>query len=129
MSPNRQKAGHPEMTPEVEIKNMKSLLFVSLVLCIFCAVGASGQVSGVLNAQPQMFEMPSHPQQASQQGMSQSHDIMERSASVWGQGEKPLWEAMQEMGTATAVTPLGDSARALRKDHAAVKKASIVWSN
>jgi len=76
-----------------------------------------------------MFEMPSHPQQASQQGMSQSHDIMERSASVWDQGEKPLWEAMQEMGTAAAVTPLGDSARALRKDHAAVKKASIVWSN
>jgi len=54
---------------------------------------------------------------------------MERSASVWGQGEKPLWEAMQEMGTAAAVTPLGDSARALRKEHVAVKKATIVWSN
>jgi len=76
MSPNRQKTAHPEITPEVEIKNMKSLLFILLVLCIFCAVGASGQVSGVLNAQPQMFEMPSHPQQASQQGMGQSHDIM-----------------------------------------------------
>jgi hypothetical protein len=108
---------------------MKSLLIVFLAMCIFCAVGAFGQVNAVvMNAQPQMFEMPSHPQQASQQGMGQSHDIMERSASVWGQGEKPLWEAMQEMGPAS-VTPLGDSARALRKEHTAVKKATIVWSN
>ena len=129
MSPNRQKAGHPEMTPEAEIKNMKHLFFVSLAVCIFFAVSAAGQVSGVLNAQPQMFEMPSHPQQASQQAMGQSRDIMERSVSVWGQGEKPLWEAMQEMGTLAAVTPLGDSARALRKEHVAVKKATIVWSN
>jgi hypothetical protein len=107
---------------------MKSLLIVSLAMCIFCAVGAAGQINGVMNAQPQMFEMPSHPQLALQQGMGQAHDIMERSVSVWGQGEKPLWEAMQEAPPAP-VTPLGDAARTLRKEHAAVKKAVIVWSN
>jgi len=108
---------------------MKSFLLISLVLCIFSAVGAAGQVSGgVMNAEPQMFEMPDHPQQASQQGMGQARDIMERTVSVSTHGEKPMWEAMQE-APATAVTPLGDAAREIRKEHALAKKASVVWMN
>jgi hypothetical protein len=107
---------------------MKSLLFVSLVVCTFCAVNAGGQSGATLSAQPQVFHVADHPEHASQQAMGQGINLMERSGSVSDQGEIPLWEAMQAM-PAAPVTPLGDAARALRKEHDATKKAVVVWSN
>jgi hypothetical protein len=107
---------------------MKSLLFVSGVVCALCAVNAAGQSGATLSAQPQVFHVADHPSHASQQAMERGINLMERSGSVSDQGEMPLWEAMQGM-PAAPVTPLGDAARALRKEHDAAKKAVAVWSN
>jgi hypothetical protein len=92
-------------------------------------VSAAGQSSGAtLSAQPQIFHVADHPEHASPQAMGQGINLMERSGSVSDRGEMPLWEAMQGM-PAAQVTPLGDAARELRKEHTATKKAILVWSN
>jgi len=102
---------------------MKQLLFL---VCIFCGVAAVGQANlTVNNVQPQMLEMPSHPETASQHGLAQGRDLMGSSNVSYAQGELPLWEVAK----LPAETPLGDSARAYKKEHEAVKKAAVVWSN
>ena len=110
---------------ELEITTMKTLLSV-LVVCVLGCVGAMGQVGiSAMNTQPQMLVLPDYAQHASQTGMAQSHDLMERSGSWSAHGERPLWEFMPE----PQVTPLGDSARLIRKEHALAKKAVVVWKN
>jgi hypothetical protein len=104
---------------------MKTFLFL-FVVCVCCAVGATGQVRGAsISAQPQVVSMPYHPEFAPQAGMAVEHNITGHSASYSAHGERPLWEMMPER----IATPLGDSARAARQEHAAAKKAVIVWSN
>lgn len=104
---------------------MKTLLSV-LVVCVIGCVGAMGQVAmSAMNGQPQMLEFPDYAQHASQTGMAQTHDLMERSGTSSAHGDRPLWEFMPE----PHVTPLGDSARVVRKEHAKAKKAVVVWSN
>ena len=107
---------------------MKSLLVVSAVFCAFCLNSAAQSSGATLSAQPQIFQVADHPSHASQQAMEQGINLMERSGSVSDQGEMPLWEAMQAMPPAP-VTPLGDAARALKKEHEGTKKAVILWSN
>jgi hypothetical protein len=104
-------------------KLMKKLLFLA---CIFCAVAAVGQTGlTVNNAQPQMFEMPSHPETASQHDLATGRDLLAPTNISYAQGELPMWEVAK----LPAETPLGDSARMLRKEHDEVKKAPVVWVN
>jgi len=118
------------MVLEREIKTMKSFSILVLGICIFCAVGAFGQVNmgSAMSAPEEGFQMPDHPQVAANLGMGLERDLMGRSQSISDRGEMPLWEAM-EMMPPRLVTPLGDSARALRKEHAMAPKAVIVWTN
>jgi len=112
-------------TLEFGEQKMKTLLSV-FVVCLLGCVGAMGQVGmSAMNAQPQMLVLPDYAQHASQTGMAQSHDLLERSGSWSAHGERPLWEFMPE----PQVTPLGDSARLIRKEHALAKKAVVVWKN
>ena len=104
---------------------MKVTLFV---LCFFCATVAFGQASGgggSLSNEPVVTQFTSHPGHASQAGMLQSQDLLEKSVNVQAHGERPLWE----VAVPAPVTPLGDSARLLKQEHGAAKKAEIVWSN
>ena len=105
---------------------MKNLLF-PFVVCVCCALSASGQSlgRGSMSAQTQMLMMPEHPERALQTPMAQERNILERTQVVIGHGQRPLWEAME----APTVTPLGDIARTLRAEHAAAKKARLVWTN
>jgi len=103
---------------------MKNLVFLVMV-CACVAVGANAQVSGSINGEAHPLVMSGHQAHASQTALSVEHNLMERSTITSGKGERPLWEVMPE---ATEVS-LGDAARALRKDHAAAKKAVRVWSN
>jgi hypothetical protein len=104
---------------------MKHFLF-PLVVCICCAAGAAGQMRGAsISAEPQALNVPDHPAFASQASMGMERDIMGHSGATSGHGEVPLWEAMPE----TRVTPLGDLARAIRKEHTNARKAVIVWKN
>ena len=47
------------------------------------------------------------------------------SVNVQAHGVRPLWEVAKP----SEPVPLGDAARLLRKEHAAAKKADIVWNN
>lgn len=104
-------------------------LCLALAVSVLCVAGAAGQSTGAtLSAQPQIFHLADHSEHASQQAMGQGVSLMERSGSMSDRGEMPLWEAMQAMPAAPRAS-LGDLARELRKEHAADKKATIVWSN
>ena len=97
---------------------MKSCFFL-FCSCILFSMAASGQAIGnYVNAQPQMFVMPDHPQHASQTELAPEQDLRERSVITFAQGERPLWECMPE----PAFVPIADVARTLRSQHARAKK-------
>jgi hypothetical protein len=117
------------LTPGIPLKSEKNSMKTTLfVLCFFCATAAFGQASmsaTALSNEPQVTQFVSHLGHASQVGMGQVQNVMEQSFSVQAHGVRPLWE----FAVPAQVTPLGDSARLLRKDHATAKKAEIVWTN
>jgi len=94
---------------------------------IFGVAGAAAQVAGgALSAQPQIFEIPDHPQRAAQQTPAREESLLELSTITSAKGERPLWEAPQPV---TYVMPLGDVARLFRKEHEAAKKAVLTKEN
>jgi hypothetical protein len=102
---------------------MKNTLFM---LCLLCATGAFGQVTGaVLSSEPQRIEVPSHEQHAMQQSMGEQRNLLIEGSSVSGRGVRPLWE----FAPVHYEAPLGDTARMLKKQHDEAKKADIVWEN
>ncbi len=115
------------MTKIAAIKNtvMKAGLFTFCLLGASAAFGQYGSGVAVLNSQPAIFEAPSHPEHASIQPMARPQSLLEQSGYSYAQGDRPLWE----VAPAEHVTPLGDIARELRKEHAAAKKATICWAN
>jgi hypothetical protein len=100
---------------------MKTSIFA---LCFLCASAALGQTS-YLNSDAHPTQFSSHTEHAAQQGMAQSQNVMEQSSWFHGQGQRPLWEVQP----AARTIPLGDIARAVRKEHAAAKKSTVVWEN
>jgi hypothetical protein len=94
-----------------------------LALCFLCTTAAFGQT--YLNGDAHPTEFSSHVQHASQLGMAPSQNVMEQSVAFHGQGQRPLWEVQP----AARTIPLGDIARALRKEHSTAKKSTIVWEN
>jgi hypothetical protein len=100
-----------------------SLLFV---VCI-CGVASAQSVvgHGALNPQPQMITMPDYAEHASQVGLGREQSLFERAGSASARGERPLWEVVPP----SVETPLGDTARELRKEHASAKKAVRIWTN
>jgi hypothetical protein len=105
---------------------MKIALCALVFVCLAgAAFGQSGIGSSGLSAEPVVYEFNSHQARATQTEMGQPQEIMEHSTSVWSHGTRPLWE----MATPAYLTPLGDSARSLRKEHLNAKKAEIVWNN
>jgi hypothetical protein len=104
---------------------MKTTLFV---LCFFCAAAAFGQTVGtgsLLNGEPVIAQFCSHPARASQQPMGMEQNLLGQSGLTYAHGERPLWE----VASPSQVTPLGDSARVLKRAHETAKKADIVWHN
>ena len=104
---------------------MKTSVFVLCFLCATAAFGQSGGVGSALTATPSVLEFSSHEQLASQHPMGHEQNLLEASGYSWAQGERPLWE----VAPVSHPTPLGDSARSLRKEHATAKKAEVVWNN
>jgi hypothetical protein len=103
---------------------MKTLVFA---LCFFASSAALAQVgAGVLSNEPVPISFTSHQARASQPGMSDRQDVMERSAPLIAQGERPLSDVASSKA---APVPLGDIARMLRKEQLTAKKATTVWEN
>ncbi len=102
---------------------MKKILFVVLLLSSSAAFGQ--YYANHLDNTPQVLQIPEHTAHASwgQMGRGTIH--------YW-------WRNYQLLPGATGQTsdfpqmaelPLGDAARELRKQHAKVKKARVIWEN
>ena len=103
---------------------MKTTLFALLFLC---ASGAAfGQTASVLSNNPQQIVMPDdRPQHAAEHSMATEASLLSSGTISWAKGEVPL----AELGSPIYHTPLGDIARACRKEHATVPKAAKVTEN
>jgi hypothetical protein len=103
---------------------MKTIFVVSLVLF---AATAFAQTAAVLPNQAQILELPDHPQHAAPHAMATEQPIVGGSSDTYSyaQGEQPLWE----FGPISQPVPLGDVARAYRKekDKANAPKAEFVF--
>lgn len=98
---------------------------ITLVFLIVCAAAAMGQTAGVIPNQPQILHVPDHPMQAEQHPLASEHSLVGGgpNAYTYAQGERPLWE----LGPMSEPVPLGDVARALRKEKRTAKKAEKVF--
>jgi hypothetical protein len=103
---------------------MKTIIFA---LCFLCTTAAFGQASATVSARPQPLSFEYNPQHAMRPAGAEPQNLFDSNASTYtyGQGERPLWEVAEKK----VEVPLGDSARALRKEHEVVQKAAKVWSN
>jgi len=97
---------------------MKITLFL---LFLICATAALGQATILQGPVQQPVQFVDHPLHASQHDLAQPQNILEHSDYAYAQGEQPLWE----FGVAYEPVPLGDVARAYRKQRAA-KKAQFI---
>jgi hypothetical protein len=101
---------------------MKRLLLTFLLLS---ASAAFGQFYGNhIDATPQPYHAPDHTAHASYATMTEEHGIVGGGGFTFGQGERPVSDFPQ-----MAATPLGDTARELKKQHAQLKKSRMVWEN
>src|ERR1700722_4442819 len=100
---------------------MKTTIFALFFLCASAA--AFGQTASVQSNNPQPISMPDdRAQHASQHDMAQESNLFNAPAYSYAQGEQPLWQFV----TLKRETPLGDIARAYRKEHAMAPKAVVV---
>ncbi|MGA9640010.1 MAG: hypothetical protein WBQ72_01325 [Terriglobales bacterium] len=102
---------------------MKTTLFV---LSMFFATAALGQqfVGGYLNGQPQPYHSPEHPQHASYTAIAQETSLYPNTGYPSAQGDRPASDFPQLPSPS-----LGEVARELRRQHALVKKAPVIWEN
>ena len=91
-----------------------------LVLMILLSAAAFGQTGGSIPSQPQFISIPDHPQHATQQSMATESLLVGGGPNTYtyAQGERPLWE----FGPISEPVPLGDVARAVRKERENSKK-------
>ncbi|HVI08785.1 MAG TPA: hypothetical protein VND65_10870 [Candidatus Binatia bacterium] len=98
---------------------LKTTLFA---LCFFGASAALGQNISVLSNQPQPTVLPEHPLHAAEHSMGTEVSLLSTSSYSYAKGEQPL----SEYGSLPYETPLGDVARAYRKEHVGAPKAAKV---
>lgn len=91
---------------------MRSLL---CAVCLFFATAAfAQQTAPVLSSIPTPMIMMDHSQHATQHAMAQETTLLDTSVYSYAKGEVPL----SDLGFIEYETPLGDIARAFRKEHA-----------
>ncbi len=93
---------------------MKNILCAVCFLCCFSATAAFSQTAAVLNPIAQPMQMAEHSEHASQHAMAQETTLLDTSVYAYAKGEVPL----SELGSIPQEIPLGDVARALRKERA-----------
>ena len=101
----------------MQINLMKTTI---VVLCFLCATAAFGQLAPVLSNVPSPIQMQDHPQHASEHPMALESSLFGLSSPyTYAQGEVPL----ADLGSPIYQTPLGDIARANKKEHNSAAKA------
>jgi hypothetical protein len=93
-------------------KSMKTILCTLLFLC---GTAAFSQVGTVLTNTAQPLQMMDHVGRASVHAMGTETTLLDTSVYSYSKGETPL----SELGSIEYETPLGDVARALKKQRAA----------
>ena len=102
---------------------MKKTLFV---LCLLSTTAAFAQYIGGASrsSEPQIYESPSHPAQASYAPMSQERSVLATASYSSAQGERRASDFPQPESVS-----LGAVAREIRQQHAQLKKSPVVWVN
>jgi len=93
-----------------------------IVLCLLCASTAFAQSAPILNGAAVPVLMTDHPQHASEHAMAKETSLLSTSSYSYAKGEVPL----AELGSLPYEIPLGDVARAYRKEHVDAPKATKV---
>jgi hypothetical protein len=95
-----------------------------LALLVLTSAAAFGQQTATISAQPSPAIFVDHPLHAEPHAMGTESPIAGTNAEAytWAHGEQPLWQ----FGPVSTPTPLGDVARAYRKEKLATKKAEVV---
>jgi hypothetical protein len=95
-----------------------------IVLCLLCAIAAFAQSAPILSNTPAPVVMYEHPQHAAEHAMAQETSLLGGSFSpyTYAKGEVPL----ADLGSLPYETPLGDIARAYRREHIDAPKAAKV---
>jgi hypothetical protein len=106
----------PTSSPD-GINFMKTVLGTLFILCATSAFSQS-----VISSEVQPLRFSEHPQHASQHAMAQESSLLGDSPYSYAKGEVPL----SELGSPIYVVPLGDLARAAKKEHANDRKAEKV---
>lgn len=107
-----------------QAKTTMKITFVALFVLL--AGTAFGQAVSAISSQVQMYQIPDHPLHADEHAMAPEHSLLSSSNPyTYAQGERPLWE-FGPASPSPSLTPLGDIARAFRKEKLALRKAEIV---
>ncbi len=94
-----------------------------IVFCLLCATAAFAQNGPILSNTPAPVVMAEHPLHASEHALATETSLFGgMSPYTYAKGEVPL----AELGSLPYETPLGDVARAYRKEHAEAPKATVV---
>jgi len=101
---------------------MKTIMFAMLLLCAAAAF-AQASPGGAVHVQPLQFD--NSPQHAERKPMAAEQSLIGSGSETYSyaQGERPLWE----FGPVSQPVPLGDVARAYRKQKETAPKAQIVF--
>ena len=100
------------------------LSLIAFCFCLICASAAFGQTASVLSNAAQPVQMTDHPAHASQHELATPQNILADSSYSYEKGERPISEFTSP---SPRPTPLGDIARAYRKEHASAPKADYIF--
>ena len=103
----------------MKMDTTKIAIAAAFVLCMFTASGAHAQTAMVLSNTPQPVAMQDHVQHATQHLMTPESSLLSNWTYSYAKGEVPL----AELGSLPPQVPLGDVARAYRKEHMTAAKA------
>jgi len=106
---------------------MKIMKILSLAACIFCAAFAYGQAAGtnVISSQPQVHWAASHTEHAYGKPLASQQSLLSNGGYSSARGERPLWE----VAPPRRETPLGDTARDLKKEHSTARRSKVLVEN
>jgi hypothetical protein len=104
--------------------NAMKTTFVALFVLLLAST-AFAQFGGSISSQAQMLTMPEHTEHATLHDMATEQPLVGGSPNTYSyaQGERPLWE----FGPVSQPVPLGDVARAYRKEKMTAPKAQLVF--
>jgi hypothetical protein len=102
---------------------MKITKTALLAFFLLCSAAAFAQVAGSVSSTVVLPPMPEHVEHAEAHPMAVEHSLVGGGSDTYTSyhGERPLWE----FGPVAQHTPLGDVARAYRKERMTGKKAEI----